>query len=172
MRGYCYLMRRVGLVKIGHSANPAQRARTLSHTCGEPVSLVIVKASDAPRDFEQRLHRRFRALHVLGEWFTDDGTIEAALRKDGWSADVPEGILPTKPTAAIVIAQRLDAAGFRTKTTQAEILNEDPSAWGRYVKGTTSPSVDKVQKWLRLAFEADIEINMIQDFRGFRWDPS
>lgn len=70
-----------GLVKIGHSAAPVLRVRTLSKMSGKALSLVRVVRGG--QDVERAFHRRYWRQRVLGEWFTwSDGMMRSRPRLD------------------------------------------------------------------------------------------
>lgn len=76
MTGRCflYLMERTGLLKIGISEDPTDRAHTLTLQSGERVEVVHrveYSTRDAARFAEARAHHRFAAHRTFGEWFTD-----------------------------------------------------------------------------------------------------
>lgn len=61
-----------GLVKIGSSYNPQKRMTELQTGAGALPELLLV----IDEDVERRLHKKFKRLHVFGEWFKDDGSIK------------------------------------------------------------------------------------------------
>lgn len=79
---FVYFIRstRTGCIKIGFSFDPNQRIRELSTS--EPVELLgyITGGTDA----ERRLHDRFSADRVHGEWFTPSESLIAYLREKGF----------------------------------------------------------------------------------------
>jgi T5orf172 domain len=57
-----------GLIKIGHTARPEDRARELRGANGDDLeTLAVIRR--AGRAHEQRLHERFAHLRHHGEWF-------------------------------------------------------------------------------------------------------
>ncbi|MFN3891966.1 MAG: GIY-YIG nuclease family protein [Beijerinckiaceae bacterium] len=58
---------RTGAVKIGVSADPAQRLRQLQ--TGTSNRLCIIRALDGDDRAERWLHKKFATHHIRGEWF-------------------------------------------------------------------------------------------------------
>lgn len=56
-------------VKIGYSTDVEKRLIGLQTS--SPCALRLIKIIPGGKDLEQRLHYRFRAHHVDGEWFDD-----------------------------------------------------------------------------------------------------
>jgi hypothetical protein len=75
-----------GLIKIGSAVNSRRRRGELQ--TGNPDDLVLhsVFHADDCDLMEKRLHRRFRHLHVRGEWFRADAELHA-LARSGFSPD-------------------------------------------------------------------------------------
>ena len=71
---YTYLFRCVetGLVKIGRSSTPVQRAHTIALQAGVTIELLGLLVGDA---HEFRLHREFISDRVRGEWFRPTAAI-------------------------------------------------------------------------------------------------
>ena len=72
-----------GRVKIGRTDDVLVRMVELQ--CGSPARLVLRWAYCAPTSHEFELHRRFRNLRVIGEWFSLEGGLLAYVeqRKPG-----------------------------------------------------------------------------------------
>jgi hypothetical protein len=71
MMGYVYCIgREMALVKIGFSANPDTRLKSLQVGNAQRVEVI----GKIPGDFamERHLHEQFRHLRVGGEWFRDE----------------------------------------------------------------------------------------------------
>jgi|ETNvirnome_2_300_1030623.scaffolds.fasta_scaffold02835_2 hypothetical protein len=68
--------------------------------------------------------------------------------------------------AAQVIANALEAAGYRTKRAQAAVLGEYAGHWGRYVAGGRSPQCSKVQGWLVALKAAGVPLVLMWDAEG------
>lgn len=68
--GYVYLLQTKRACKIGYSAKPYQRVRSMTKTSDASKLIVTIQSDDA-RQLEQRLHMYFRAngKHLNGEWF-------------------------------------------------------------------------------------------------------
>jgi hypothetical protein len=71
-RGRVYFIRAIGggAIKIGFSAEPKNRlgaAQTYS-----PHKLVLVGSLEGTQALETRLHQRFAAFHLRGEWFREE----------------------------------------------------------------------------------------------------
>jgi len=69
--GFVYLVgnREHGWFKIGKSADPTFRIRSISINC--PVELEVISLTEAAHysELEAFLHARFKAKHLRGEWF-------------------------------------------------------------------------------------------------------
>ena len=71
----------LGLVKIGHSANPGKRVRHLAVESGFRANLLLVIPGGRKR--EREIHKRF-AVHAVGnEWFEPEGSLAEYLSKMG-----------------------------------------------------------------------------------------
>lgn len=64
-----------GYIKIGVSSNPAVRKWALGR------GTMLLRTIRGTRRTEQRLHRKFRAYRVKGEWFRDCPEIRAYIRE-------------------------------------------------------------------------------------------
>lgn len=62
-------------IKIGITTNLPQRIAALQSASG--VALVVLATVPGARTDEARLHRRFSAQRMSGEWFTNDGDLRA-----------------------------------------------------------------------------------------------
>ncbi len=65
-----------GPIKIGYSARDINERLSQLQT-GNPEELCLIGLVSGTEDFEKRLHRRFRAHHIRGEWFRPDPEILA-----------------------------------------------------------------------------------------------
>lgn len=63
-------------VKIGRSSKVKQRLNDISNNCGSILQVLLL----IPEDVEQELHFKFSHLRHLGEWFIDNGEIEAWIK--------------------------------------------------------------------------------------------
>lgn len=70
-----YLMQCGGFYKVGISADPWKRLKTLQ--TGSPLEIRLIHSVWLPRHLahlaEADIHFRFRGTRVRGEWFTADG---------------------------------------------------------------------------------------------------
>ena len=82
MIGFVYLAEAtaLGMVKIGHSRRPSDRARALSTAEKTPVK--IWRAKIGNRIDESRTLRLFSSYRVRGEWFFDVPEIRDFFRSD------------------------------------------------------------------------------------------
>jgi hypothetical protein len=62
-----YFLRAGDAIKIGRTKNLARRLRALA--TGSAAPLELLAAVPGGRELEARLHRRWRQLHLRGEWF-------------------------------------------------------------------------------------------------------
>lgn len=67
------------LVKIGKAKDPLDRVRTLQIGC--PMRLNVVAFFKHKGYMEADLHKRFRHLHVTGEWFRFTDEIQAVIEE-------------------------------------------------------------------------------------------
>jgi len=70
--GYVYLVRAGGAVKIGKSRSPKERVKGLQTGNHDKVILCATfecETSAKATIFERRLHKRFKASRLRGEWF-------------------------------------------------------------------------------------------------------
>lgn len=68
-----YFLRAGEYVKIGYSADPAQRVADFQ--TANPIDLEIIAVHHGSRREEAMLHRKFAAHRVRGEWFAADPVI-------------------------------------------------------------------------------------------------
>jgi hypothetical protein len=72
-----YFLRAGDAIKIGRTKNLARRLRALA--TGSAAPLELLAAVPGGRDLEAQLHRRWRHLHLRGEWFrADDALVRSA----------------------------------------------------------------------------------------------
>lgn len=80
-KGHIYFIRagESGPIKIGFSTNPEQRLRTLqtAHT----DKLTMLHCQIGTKADEARLHRKFRNIHVKGEWFAPEDVLLEFIQK-------------------------------------------------------------------------------------------
>jgi hypothetical protein len=70
VEGYVYLAEAAdGLFKIGHTANPLRRCRTVSRDGNIAVCLVHLIGTDDRLRLEKRLHARYLPVLAWGEWY-------------------------------------------------------------------------------------------------------
>lgn len=77
-RGYVYFIRCGDLVKIGFSASPETRLRTLRATSAAP--LIVLGTSYAHKKLERRLHKQFAYLRHHGEWFRRSAALDRMIQ--------------------------------------------------------------------------------------------
>lgn len=80
-------------VKIGHSAVPTRRLRTLQSACSEPLLLSLTmgfETKDAAETFENELHKEFEDFQIRGEWFEHGEYLVDRIRRD--YAPTPEQV--------------------------------------------------------------------------------
>ena len=66
---YFVLAREVNRVKIGFTTyDPGYRLQTIQ--ANSPVTLKIIAVLQGPREWESKLHKKFTAWRLHGEWFT------------------------------------------------------------------------------------------------------
>lgn len=75
------------LVKIGTTNNDVH-TRLSNMQTGNPAPMVLLGQMRGGVSVEAELHRRFRALHVRGEWFQHSGDLRAFI------ADIDDGAEP------------------------------------------------------------------------------
>lgn len=78
-KSYIYFMQSGSFIKIGTARNPVDRLRRLQQ--GSPHPIQIIKTMAGGRAKEAALHRRFRRLRVLGEWFKNEGSLRKYLER-------------------------------------------------------------------------------------------
>ena len=65
--GFVYFLHLAGHIKIGVTTSPFQRLQSLAGSSAGPLKRAVVVSGS--RYDEQRLHYRFRASRIGGEWF-------------------------------------------------------------------------------------------------------
>jgi hypothetical protein len=73
-----------GPVKFGIALNPHARVAALQEGCPYPLNLLAFMRGGLL--LEQAIHRRFAALHMIGEWFERSPEIDHFLEKFGREA--------------------------------------------------------------------------------------
>ena len=58
-----------GRYKVGISLNPKKRVKQLQTGSGEELKLIHIFESEYPHLVEKGLHRHFKHLHAIGEWY-------------------------------------------------------------------------------------------------------
>ena len=102
-----------GPVKIGWAKNAEARLRQLQVSHHEP--LCMVRLIDGSRDVEDRLHKRFAASRLVGEWFRFDGEMLVVEPPDlgpprlNWRQRKTVAARVTKPTPVSWAADRCTA---------------------------------------------------------------
>lgn len=81
------------LVKIGHSNNVRLRRKLLQ--TGAPAPLEILGVIAGGRNVEERLHERFHAAHVHGEWYRAEPDLLAYIRR--YAKTVPKDVETVRP---------------------------------------------------------------------------
>jgi tRNA isopentenyl-2-thiomethyl-A-37 hydroxylase MiaE len=103
---YFVTAREVGRVKIGYAKEP--QARFVSIQTHSPVTLVLERVCEGNAEEEARLHERFAADRVRGEWFVITPEIERFLESlprhewkgRGWHHAARRAALVTRDPAA------------------------------------------------------------------------
>jgi hypothetical protein len=72
--GYVYFAQRIcdGAVKVGFSADPEKRMKSLQTAAGD---IELIGYTGGGRWNEKRLHRRYAPWRISGEWFMPDETL-------------------------------------------------------------------------------------------------
>jgi Meiotically up-regulated gene 113 len=83
-----YFVRAGDAIKIGRTANLAARLRALATASAVPLELLA--AVPGGRELEARLHRRWRHLHLRGEWFRADEALMRYTCDQAGSGRAPE----------------------------------------------------------------------------------
>lgn len=93
---------RTGLIKIGHSNNPAGRLDDLRTGSSDPLKLL--GSMPGGRAEEQRLHYRFKTQRVIGEWFLITWNDVVELIADYWAVSNRERqrLLPLDRPAEVI----------------------------------------------------------------------
>lgn len=68
-----------GPIKIGFSSDVAQRLRTLQ--TGHTEKLRLLHKQVGTKEDEAALHRKFRNIHIKGEWYEADAVLVEFIRK-------------------------------------------------------------------------------------------
>lgn len=68
-----------GPIKIGFSSDVAQRLRTLQ--TGHTEKLRLLHKQVGTKEDEAALHRKFRNIHIKGEWYEADPSLVEFIRK-------------------------------------------------------------------------------------------
>lgn len=76
---YVYMLYSQGMLKIGFTADPANRFRKIRTLSPTPVTVVLLAAGTFAT--ERRLHGEFAADRVCGEWFRPSQDIRSFLAK-------------------------------------------------------------------------------------------
>jgi|SRR5688572_16922262 len=83
--GYLYVLESSNLYKIGYSFDPDTRLRRLQTGSATPLTVVHLIRTPHFRELEKKLHRRFAAKRIHGEWYAlDNADIEYMARLDGF----------------------------------------------------------------------------------------
>lgn len=108
-----YFIRAVnsGAIKIGVSNDPRRRLESMQTGSPEPLELLGVLPGGV--DEERRLHQRFAAYRIHGEWFRGDETLTRAIE-----------VLTLKP-----IDELLDEKSAEAWLIMGELLCEAPEDW-------------------------------------------
>lgn len=82
--GHVYFIKRRSLVKIGFSVNPTSRIKTLELQAGQKVKIIGIFPGTV--EDEHALHAKFKQHRVMGEWFLNEGELQAFMRapKRSW----------------------------------------------------------------------------------------
>lgn len=83
-KAYVYFARSypTGMIKIGCSIQPDQRAQSLKYEFGEPIKILFTVPGGF--DVERKYHRRFRASRYQGEWFYESEKLHDFLKSRGF----------------------------------------------------------------------------------------
>jgi Meiotically Up-regulated Gene 113 (MUG113) protein len=90
----------LGFIKIGYTtAHPHDRLSEMQ--VGNPHELELVGVHKGTKQIEARLHKRFRHLHVRGEWFREEPDLAEYVAKNTTPVDrrPKTGFQGWKPTA-------------------------------------------------------------------------
>ncbi len=83
-----YFVRAGDAIKIGRTGNLAARLRALATASAVPLELLAAVPGGAAQ--EARLHRRWRHLHIRGEWFRADEELLRSIREEEAGGRAPE----------------------------------------------------------------------------------
>ena len=112
---------REGLVKIGYSANPWRRIEALQ--IGNHAQLIIEAVVDGEMADEAKLHTRFAAQRVRGEWFRWSGPIAAHVA----SLESKAAPVGKRDPIKTVVNRALMAEGF--SSSYCAELHSGPRRW-------------------------------------------
>ena len=70
---FVYFMRCGGKIKIGYSKDPRKRADGLQTGTADKIRIICTISGD--RALERRLHEKFKAQRISGEWFAYKGAL-------------------------------------------------------------------------------------------------
>lgn len=108
-----------GPIKIGSSANPTERLRSIQTGHHSEIKLI----AHIDQDIEKRLHREFKDLRLRGEWFRPEKRLVDWILEN---ALIAKGMRPTlKRQAAIPVSMLADKA-----TPREEELCDKVFDWG------------------------------------------
>src|SRR4051812_35404259 len=83
-----YFVRAGNAVKIGRTTNLPGRLKALATASAVPLELLAAVPGGRPE--EARLHRRWRHLHIRGEWFRADEALVRSAREQAAGRPAPE----------------------------------------------------------------------------------
>ncbi len=74
--GFVYFIEAVGCnaIKIGFSRNPERRMADMQTDC--PARLQLLAIKEGTRRLESQVHQAFANLHLRGEWYRGDETLD------------------------------------------------------------------------------------------------
>jgi hypothetical protein len=79
MSVYFITNRKLNICKIGHAADPKKRLMTLQ--CASAVTLSLEATLPGSAELERKLHKRFAADRLSGEWFTITEELERTIQE-------------------------------------------------------------------------------------------
>lgn len=89
---YVYILESGGFYKIGFSYDPLARARRLSTGSPLPIRIVHTLRTAFHESIEAKLHRRFRAKRIHGEWFDLSDSDVDYIKSLDRNGDTPEQV--------------------------------------------------------------------------------